>query len=46
MAIVDATPSNPNSANVVQDSEWAFTMQCNFDSSLTESCMSVVDMDV
>ena len=30
----------------MQDSKWAFTVQCSFDSSLTDSCMSVVDLDV
>ena len=27
MAVADATPSTPDSANVVQDFEWAFTVQ-------------------
>ena len=46
MTIQDATPSTLESANVVQDSEWAFTMQCNFDSMLSDSCMFVVDLGV
>ena len=44
--VVDAIPSTPDSANVVQDSKWAFPMQCNFDSLLNDSCMSIVDLDV
>ena len=30
----------------MQGLEWAFTMQCNFDSMLIDSCLSVVDLDV
>ena len=30
IAIVAASPSNSESANVVQDSKWAFTIQCNY----------------
>ena len=33
-AIAYATPSTPDSANVVQDLEWAFIVQYNFESSL------------
>ena len=47
MAVVaDASPSTTESANVVQDSEWAFSAQCNYDPLLHDSCMSAVDSDV
>ena len=46
MVVVDATPSTPGLANVVQDLEWAFIVQCNFDFSLSDSCMSVAVLDV
>ena len=46
IAIVDASPSNAKSANVVQDAEWAFTVQCNYNPLLHDACMSIVDSDL
>ena len=47
MAVVaDASPSTTEFANVVQDTEWAFGAQCNYDPLLHDSCMSTVDSDV
>ena len=46
MAVADASPSTTESANVVQDTEWAFSVQCSYDTLLHDSCMSVVDSDV
>ena len=46
MAIQDTTPSTPESANVVQDSDWAFTVQCSYDPSCEDLCMVVADVDV
>ena len=46
IAIVDASPSNAKSANVVQDSEWAFIVQCSYNPLLHDACMSVVDSDL
>ena len=44
--VADASPSNTESANVVQEAEWAFSAQCSYDPSLHDSCMSAVDSDV
>ena len=41
--ITEASPSTTESANVVQDIEWTFSVQCNYDPLLYDSCMSVVD---
>ena len=46
MAVADATTSNAESANVVQESEWAFVVQCSYDPSLHDVCMSVADSHV
>ena len=46
MAVAEASPSTTESANVVQDTEWAFSAQCSYDPLLHDSCMSVVDSDV
>ena len=47
MAVVaDASPSTTECANVVQDTEWAFSAQCSYDPLLHDSCMSAVDSEV
>ena len=46
IAVVDASPSNAKSANVVQDAEWAFTVQCSYNPLLHDACMSIVDFDL
>ena len=46
MAVVDTSASNTESANVLQDTEWAFSAPCSYDPSLHDSCLSVVDSDV
>ena len=46
MAVTKASPSTTESANVVQDTEWAFSVQCSYDPLLHDSCMSAVDSDV
>ena len=44
--VANASPSSTESINVVQDIDWAFNAQCNYDPLLHDSCMSVVDSDV
>ena len=44
IAIIDASPSNAKSANVVQDSEWEFIIHCNYNPLLHDACMSIVDL--
>ena len=39
MAVVEASTSNVETTNVMQDVEWAFTIQCYYDSSLHDACM-------
>ena len=46
MALANTSPSYLEFANVVQDADWAFIVQCSYDPLLHDSCMSVVDMDV
>ena len=46
MAVADASASNTESANVVQDAKWAFSAQCSYNPSLHDSCLSAVDSDV
>ncbi len=40
--IADAS-TNSDSANVVQDAEWAFTVRCQYDPSVHDACMAVSD---
>ena len=44
IVVVDAAPSNAKSANVVQDAEWAFTIERSYNSLLHDACMSIVDL--
>ena len=44
MVVVDTSKSNAESANVVQESEWAFDVQCSYDPSLHDVCMSVLQI--
>ena len=48
MAITEATttPSNGESANIVQDANWAFRVTYNQNPSLHGACMSIVDSHV
>ena len=48
MAIIEATttPSNGESANIVQDADWAFSVTCSYNPSLHGICMSIVDSHV
>ena len=46
MAISDASPSNLESANMVQDTEWAFNVHCSYNPSVHDACMSVADSQV
>ena len=46
MVVQDTTLSTPESANVVQDLDWAFTVQCSYDPSREDACMAVADVDV
>ena len=45
MDVQDTTPSTPESANVVQDSDWAFTVQCSYDPSCEDAFMAVANID-
>ena len=46
MVVVDASPSNSESANMVQDIEWAFNVHCSYNPSVHDACMSVADSQV
>ena len=46
MAVQYKTPSTLELANVVQDLDWAFTMQCRYGPSWEDACMAVADVDV
>ena len=47
MAVADASPSpNAESANLVQDAEWAFSVQCSYNPSLQDACFSATDLHV
>jgi transposase InsO family protein len=46
MAVAKASTPKTESANLVQEEEWAFTTVCSFDPSSHDQCMSAVDSDV
>ena len=46
MAVAEASPCTIESTNVVQDTEWAFSAQCNYDPLLHDSCMSAMGSNV
>ena len=46
MAVSDASPSNSESANMVQDTEWAFNVHCSYNPSVHDACMSVAYSEV
>ena len=46
MVVQDTTPSTPESANVVQDLNWAFTVQYSYDPSCEDACIAVANVDV
>ena len=47
MAVVaDAAHAKIDFANMVHDAEWAFIVECNFDSSAHDACMIVAYLDV
>ena len=42
----DSSPSNHESANIVQDAEWPLSVHCSYNPSLHDACMSIVDSHV
>ena len=46
MVVVDVSPSNSESTNMVQDTEWAFNVHCNYNPFVHDACMSVADSQV
>ena len=44
MVVVDASPSNSKSSNMVHDIEWDFNVHCNYNPSVHDACMSVVQI--
>ena len=46
MVVAEASTPKTESANLVQNEEWAFTTVCCFNPSSHEQCMSAVDSDV
>ena len=46
MAVVDASPSHAESANLLQDADWAFSVQCCYNPLLHDACFSVAELHV